>query len=393
MDMSVAINKHITPQLQNLKHHFVSQGFDIRLVGGVVRDILSNNTIKDVDLCTNANPQEQVEIYKQHGYRWIETGLQHGTITVILDDVAYEITSLRVDTETDGRHATVQYTRDWTADLARRDLTINAMSLTFDGKLIDPFGGQADLVNGVVRFVGNPVDRIREDYLRILRWFRFQGRFGNIDNIDDNTLIAINENAQGLKRISRERVWSEIKRIVQHTTGPMLIAEMFAMNLHRHIGMTDYWNQEACTRAQSWTSSPEILMAAGQDWQRTLVTEISDSWKWSNAEFDHADWICRNIFQKRDLRRLIAVDGVSRNWVAELAALEERDHWEQTALVNWHFDPFPLNGNDLIAVGFRKGKFLGDTIAKLRCHWADSGYTATKTDLMKAAVDFYTKMV
>lgn len=373
--------KVVTDSMHQLRNLFVSRGFDLRLVGGIVRDTIAGIPCKDVDLCTDATPDEQINLYRDHGYRWIETGLQHGTITVVLDGVPYEITSLRIDSETDGRHATVEYTRDWVQDLARRDLTINAMSLTFEGDVIDPFGGREDLRNGVVRFVGNPVDRIREDYLRILRWFRFQGRFGNEANIDDATLIAINENSHGLTRISRERVWSEVKRIVQHPTGPVLVNEMFAMDLSRHIGMTDYWNQETCAKTQEWTSSPEVLMAAGQDWQRRLVSDLSHSWKWSNAEFDHADWLCRNAFQGRDLRRLIAVDGVSREWVSDLAHLEDRDDWSKNALVHWEFPPFPVDGNDLLAAGM-KGKQIGETLRLLKDAWADSGYQYSKKKLM-----------
>lgn len=371
----------VTDGLRQLRQLFVRRGFDLALVGGVVRDTVAGLPCKDVDLCTNATPDEQIEIYNDHGYRWIETGLQHGTITVMLEGVPYEITTLRIDAETDGRHAKVEYTRDWIEDLSRRDLTINAMLMTFDGEVVDPFGGREDLRNGVVRFVGNPADRIREDYLRILRWFRFQGRFGNEANIDDATLIAINENAHGLKKISRERVWSEMKRIVQHPTGPMLIKEMFLMTLSRHISMTDYWNQETCANAQEWTSSPEILMAAGQDWQRRLVMDISDAWRWSNAEFDHADWLCQNAHKRKDLRRLIAVDGVSRQWVSELAHLEDRDEWSKNALVHWEFPPFPVDGNDLLAAGM-KGKQIGETLRKLKDAWADSGYKADKQDLM-----------
>lgn len=371
----------ITPELKELRNRFAQAGFDMALVGGVVRDTIAGLPCKDVDLCTNATPDEQISIYSAHGYRWIETGLQHGTVTVVLDGVPYEITSLRVDAETDGRHAKVEYTRDWEQDLARRDLTINAMLMWFDGEILDPFGGRKDLQNGIVRFVGNPTDRIREDYLRILRWFRFQGRFGNVDSIDDATLIAINENAHGLQRISRERVWSEMRRIVQHPTGPSMIWEMCAMHLARHIGMTQYWNQETCAKAQSWTSSPEILMAAGQDWQRFLIEELADQWKWSNSERDHAEWICKNAHQRKDLRRLIALDGAPREWVAELAYLEDRDDWSKNALVNWEFPPFPVNGNDLLDLGM-KGKRVGDTLRMLKKAWADGGYKATREQLM-----------
>lgn len=371
----------LTKELLLLREDFRARGFDLRLVGGVVRDTLAGFPCKDVDLCTDATPSEQVEIYGANGRRWIETGLQHGTVTVVLGGIPYEVTSLRVDVDTDGRHATVEHTRDWEKDLARRDLTINAMSMSFDGELFDPFGGREDLANGVVRFVGNPTDRIREDYLRILRWFRFQGRFGNVDNIDDATLIAINENAHGLQRISKERVWSEVRRIVQHPTGPRLIWEMCEMHMTKHINMPDYWSLNACKDAQEWTNAPEVLMAAGFDWQNHMVRDLAESWKWSKAERDHALWLSFNAYQQRDLRRLIAVEGVSREWVSELAALEGRDDWSKNALVHWQFPPFPVDGNDLLTLGM-KGKVIGNTLHMLKEAWANSGYKATKQELM-----------
>lgn len=375
MDMSF-----VTDELRALREQFVQRGFDLRLVGGVVRDTLAGLPCKDVDLCTDATPEEQVEIYSTHGYRWIETGLQHGTVTVVLSGVTYEITSLRVDAETDGRHATVEYTRDWEQDLARRDLTINAMSMSFDGEVFDPFGGRADLRSGVVRFVGDPVERIREDYLRILRWFRFQARFGS-NEANGATLEAISANTPGLERISRERVWSEVKRIVQHAKGPDMMWNIMNMGIFKHVGVMEYWNTETHASALEWTDAPEVLMAAGYDWQRKLVSDASHAWRWSNAEFDHANWICMNAFQGKDLRKLIAVDGVPREWAAELANLEGRDEWSKNALVHWQFPEFPVNGHDLMAVGFR-GRAVGEKLRTLKEAWADSGYKASKQELM-----------
>ena len=223
-----------TDTLKALRAAFQSRGFDIRLVGGAVRDILVGVEPKDMDFCTDANPDEQREIYTAHGYRFVETGLQHGTITVVIDHVGYEITSLRTETDHDGRHATVAYTRDWMEDLSRRDFTFNAMAMTFDGEVIDPFGGRDDLQNQMVRFVGDADARVKEDYLRILRWFRFQARFGKPGRIDPAAWQAILDNYKGLKQISRERVWSELKKIVVHPRGSALFAVM------HEIGMGEF---------------------------------------------------------------------------------------------------------------------------------------------------------
>lgn len=385
------IHNLVTKDLLNLRTRFNESGFDIRLVGGCVRDLISGVEPKDIDLCTDANPTEQIEIYQKHNYRFEPTGFDHGTITVIINHVPYEITSLRLDVATDGRRATVAYTRDWIADLERRDLTFNAMSMTFDGELIDPFGGREDLENGTVKFVGDPTQRIKEDYLRILRWFRFAGRYrseiSNNFNGHNAAVRAIEENKQGLSQISRERVWSEIKAILKHSSGPDILGYMCIMHVNMHIDLprnkTVWGRVRNCKHAQSVTSDPEILMAAWCLWDINEVDKLAKDWKWSKAEQTHAEWLCNNIAQHRDLRKLIAVENVHREWVAELAAIEERDAWEQQALVHWVFKPFPVDGNDLIAQGVKPGPQIGRILKKLKDQWADHGYVATKEDLME----------
>ncbi len=374
------------PDLKILRAAFQSRGFDIRLVGGAVRDILAGVDPKDMDFCTDANPDEQREIYTAFGYRFVETGLQHGTITVVLDHVGYEITSLRTETDHDGRHATVAYTRDWMDDLGRRDFTFNAMAMTFEGEVIDPFNGREDLKNQIVRFVGDADTRVKEDYLRILRWFRFQARFGKKGNIDPATWQAILDNYTGLKQISRERVWSELKKIVVHPRGSALFRVMHEVGMGGYIStgvsrfadyMPDYANN-----VLSWSQDPEVVMAAWMMWDADDVVRIAADLKWSNEERDHALWLCNHAHRKHDLRRLIAVDGAPRKWVAELAHLEDRDDWNKTALVNWEFTDFPVNGHDLMAMGL-KGPAVGAAMRQLKDAWADSGYVATKDELMK----------
>ena len=158
--------------LLKLEQVFKSEGYTLRLVGGVVRDLLLGCKPKDVDLATDCTPNEMIRLYEKEGFRYILTGLQHGTITVHTDSGDYEITTLRIDDITDGRHAVVRFTSDWKKDAERRDLTINSMSLAFDGTLFDYFEGQRHLAEEKVLYVGDACARIREDYLRILRYFR-----------------------------------------------------------------------------------------------------------------------------------------------------------------------------------------------------------------------------
>ena len=184
----------ITENMKIVERAFANEGFEIRIVGGAVRDFLMGKEPKDIDTIASKN-----------GMRLIETGIDHGTVTFVIGDDQFEITTLRIDTETDGRHAKVEFTRSFELDAARRDLTINAMSMDFAGNIFDYFGGQADIESNVVRFVGDADARMKEDFLRILRFFRFMARFNASGDFE--TMMAVEANAEGLKTISKERVW------------------------------------------------------------------------------------------------------------------------------------------------------------------------------------------
>ncbi len=183
------------------------------MVGGAVRDALAARAVVDIDLATPRPPADTMAALQQAGVKVVPTGLGHGTVTAVVDGRGFEITTLRRDVETDGRHAVVAFTEDWRLDASRRDFTINAMSMTRDGTLFDYFDGTADLQAGRVRFVGDPATRIAEDYLRILRFFRFYARYGCVSP-DPATLDALRAGIPGLRRLSVERVWMELRRIL-----------------------------------------------------------------------------------------------------------------------------------------------------------------------------------
>ncbi len=371
----------ITPELRALRSQFNRAGFDLRLVGGVVRDTVAGITPKDVDLCTDATPDQQQEIYEANGHRWIGTGLQHGTVTVVLAGEPYEITSLRVDVSTDGRHAEVEFTTDWIRDLERRDLTINAMAMTFDGEIIDPFGGQKDLAEGVIRFVGDAEQRIREDYLRILRYFRFHARFGKKGDFAGDQWRAVVVNAPGLEQISRERVWSEIKQILKHERGVGILGVIDVCDIGQHIDLPGA-GYTPITHTRDRVRVPELTMAAWCDWDDATIMQLAQDWKWSRAETDHVEWISDKINMGHDLRRLIAIDGAPREWVVELAQLEGRDELSLFVAEHWHFEPFPVTGHDLMQRGVKPGKIMGQLLRQLKEDWATGGYTATKNQLL-----------
>ena len=185
---------------------------EIRYVGGCVRKILNNEKVDDVDMATNLNPEEIKEVLKKKNIKFYETGKDHGTITAHINDEKYEITPLRSDVTTDGRHAKVQFTKDWRKDAERRDFTINSIYSDINGNLFDPFEGKKDLENGKVIFVGDEEKRIKEDYLRILRYLRFFSNYSKAEH-DVITLRNIKKNLNGVSKVSSERMLDEFKKI------------------------------------------------------------------------------------------------------------------------------------------------------------------------------------
>ncbi len=198
---------------------------DARVVGGAVRDGLLGYDVADIDLASVQQPEAVTRALQSAGIRVIPTGLDHGTVTALVGGRGIEITTLRRDIETDGRHAVVAFTDDWRADAARRDFTINALSMAPDGSVFDYFDGLRDLRDHRVRFVGDPARRIAEDYLRVLRFFRFFARYGR-ERPDAVTLAALRDGVAGLGGLSVERVWSELKRILMTSDPSAAVARM-----------------------------------------------------------------------------------------------------------------------------------------------------------------------
>jgi len=370
----------ITPELHELRRRFVAAGRDIRLVGGCVRDLLAGVTPKDIDLCTDATPGEQMLIYG-HSITFYETGLQHGTLTVNLGgNQLYEITSLRTETNHDGRHAEVAWTRDWEADLSRRDLTVNAMSMSFDGTLYDPFQGAQDLLKKRVRFVGDPDERMKEDYLRILRFFRFHARINGSVYLENDEVGAIIRNHGGLRTISKERVWVELAKIISGPVGPSMLAHMWFLGVNDAIGVP-MGDMDALQIAHDHTRNPVSLMAAylGDRADYTLATLRA-----STAERQLARFIGENVkkpLKLSDYKHLLAVTKAPRQHVVELALVR----WDEVAADfarDWEIPIFPVDGNDIIAMGIPVGPRIGHFMDYLKGSWASWDYSISKDELL-----------
>jgi len=185
----------------------------VRFVGGCVRKAICSENVDDIDLATSLEPDEVKKKLHKEDIKVIDTGISHGTITAILNKKKFEITTLRKDISTDGRHANVEFTSNWEQDASRRDFTINAIYADIEGRIFDPLNGISDLQNGIIKFIGSPKERIQEDYLRILRYFRFFIQYSKLD-YDQDVIRSIKQYINGLNKISNERIFDELKKIL-----------------------------------------------------------------------------------------------------------------------------------------------------------------------------------
>lgn len=390
---SEQVAKVVTPDLLWLRARFQEHGYDIRIVGGAVRDLMLGLKPNDVDFCTDASQKEQFELYQKLAaefpeFLYIATGVDHGTYTVIPTRLGegYEITSLRTESQHDGRHAVVAYTKDWVEDLSRRDLTINAMALTFEGVLDDPFGGLYDLRNNMVRFVGNAEERMTEDYLRILRYFRFLGRFSTESaTAKDIPARELLNCVEGLAKISSERVWAELAKIVAHPSAPWVTKFMGYSAVFEVLGLenpTDHFDE---LKSQGCTD-PVLLMVSmlPKPVQRTDVEALAKKLKWSNDERKVGLEISRypKAPEMIDLQFALAVEGRDR-WVTSLVSEFWCNQQQVRDILNYGYPGFPVCGDDLKARGMSPGREMGLKLSSLKITWFKSACTMSKEELLK----------
>lgn len=361
---------------------------DARLVGGVVRDLLVGRAVADIDMATPEPPEQVLATLKKAGIKVVPTGLAHGTVTAVIDTAPYEITTLRRDVETDGRHAVVAWTSDWQEDAARRDFTINAMSRGRDGVLHDYFGGRDDLAQGRVRFVGEAATRIEEDALRILRFFRFQARYGG-SQPDPEAMQAITQQAALLRGLSVERIWSELKRIL---TGPNVPDVLTLMDQTGVLAVL-FPEGVACARlvrlVEVGAPADAVLRLAA------LAPEdkagLARRLKLSKAEGAFLVGVSDGPVPEpgmtdADLRRLLVKDApevlLGRTWLqqAERADGVDQDDWLALRSMLSAMSPsvFPLAGRDVLAAGHPPGPQVGAMLEQVRAWWLVEGCTPSR---------------
>tara|TARA_Y100001958_G_C21180629_1_gene510577 strand:- start:114 stop:1388 length:1275 start_codon:yes stop_codon:yes gene_type:complete len=207
-----------------------SEYSEVRYVGGCIRQIINNENVNDIDLATNLNPYQVCEALKKENIQFYETGKEHGTITAVIDEKKYEITSLREDISTDGRHAKVLFSQDWKKDSLRRDFTINSIYSDKNGNLFDPNGGKKDLEKGLINFIGKPEVRIKEDYLRILRYLRFFQNYSKKKH-DPDLIRKLKINIGGVSKLSKERLLNELEKMMKIDTLEKLTNDPISVEL------------------------------------------------------------------------------------------------------------------------------------------------------------------
>ncbi|MDF2366186.1 CCA tRNA nucleotidyltransferase [Sneathiella sp.] len=380
------------PETQAIINALRNEGGAARFVGGCVRDALLDLATEDIDIATNLLPGAVMQGLERAGITALPTGLDHGTITAVLNKRHFEITTLRVDLVGHGRHADIAFTQDWERDAERRDFTFNALYLDPEGELVDPVGGLADLAAGHVRFIGNADDRIREDYLRVLRYFRFYARFGE-NNPDEHALHACAKAAGQLDQLSAERVQKELLLLLgTDNPGPALGLMSETGVLTVLLGGPADLSRLNSLLSLGAPSDALLRFAALLDGDKDRVLFLAGKLRFSNKQKERlatmcgkevgADMpisACRTLLYK--LGKAGFVDQTLLLWAA-LGPEVKLDIYLEEAK-RWTAPPFPVTGGDLLKLGVGEGKRLGQLLQKMEQSWIASGFKRTKADLLQ----------
>ncbi len=351
-------------------------GETTRLIGGVVRDTLLDAPVSDIDLATRLTPDAVIERLTKAGIKSVPTGIAHGTITAVMPDGPVEITTLRRDVTTDGRHATVAFTDDWREDAARRDFTINALSANPDtGEVFDYFGGRQDLENGHVRFIGEPLQRIAEDHLRILRFFRFFARFGRGEP-DAAAYDACAARANDLMALSRERIASELLKLLSTSTPVTAVCLMLARGMLKpvlpEITSADLLDSLVTREGSSGDPIRRFAALIGPD--PAAAKDIATRLKLSNAQTKRLVTACGWTTPYDNIPAL----------AYRLGTQSARDQLllsgvDTKPLDGWKRPTFPITGGTLIKRGLESGPIVAMTLAKIENAWIDAGFPTGPT--------------
>jgi poly(A) polymerase len=367
-----------------------AKGAQARAVGGAVRNALMRVPVKDVDIATTALPEEVLALAARAGLHAIPTGIEHGTVTVVADKTAFEVTTLRRDIETFGRHAKVTFTSDWREDAMRRDFTMNSLYCDASGKVHDPLGGFDDLKAGRVRFIGDARQRIREDYLRILRFFRFGAQYGGAAAPDADGLAAAAAEKAGMVQLSGERIRSELLLLL---AAPGAVAALRSMRdigiiapligvdgnvetverlaaIERHLSLApDPVLRLAALAAGTSENLRERLKLSGHEAERLAAAlRCSPALDPRRDESAAREYIYRN-------GAMAFTDAALIDWARSNADVDDAARAERATLAaRWNAPQLPVRGADVVALGVAAGPGVGRVMVRFEDWWIGAGF-------------------
>jgi poly(A) polymerase len=374
-------------------------GGEVRFVGGCVRDALFGKIVGDIDLAANLPPEKISEILKKAGLKISPTGLEHGTVTAIADHKGYEITTLRRDVETYGRKAKVEFTDDWQADAARRDFTMNALYADRNGTIYDYFNGREDLAKDHVRFIGKAEDRIKEDVLRILRFFRFYAYFGQ-GAADAEGLKACASLAHLLPQLSVERVWREVSKLLTAENPAPVWRLMSEQKILPHflpeaIEVKRLENLIAAEKKFEARGVPLARLASLLPPDESAAVKVAQKLKMSKREADQLVLLTvlpsrlRGKLDPLPFRRVLYEYGAEacREAVLLLTANDPGLDIETAlaAAADWQKPVFPLQGADILKLGVKVGPKVGETLRAVEEWWIARDFRPTREECLAEA--------
>jgi poly(A) polymerase len=396
------------PALQRILSVLNADGGEGRIVGGAVRNALMGIPVGDIDIATTLRPEAVIERAKAAGIKTVPTGIEHGTVTLVTDGQAFEVTTLRRDIETDGRHAQVAFGTDWQEDAERRDLTINALYAKAGGEVVDLVGGLSDIETRTIRFIGDAATRIAEDYLRILRFFRFFAHYGS-GRPDADGLRACARAKDKLSTLSAERVWAETKKLLSASDPSRALLWMRQAGVLTEIlPETEKWGIDsihglvAAERALNWSPDPMLRLAAIVPPDPARVEAMAKRLRMSKAEAARlAAWAAvpnlpdevTDVGFDRLLYRQ-SEEGMVMRLKLALAAARSAAEGDPAAMRKsarlsvllgraeaYERPVFPLSGADILAAGVPAGKKVGEILVSLENFWVERNFLPDRAAL------------
>ncbi len=402
------------PALKRVFSLLNADGGEGRVVGGAVRNSLMGLAVSDIDVATTLTPDVVIERAKEAGIKAVPTGVEHGTVTLVIDRKPFEVTTLRADVETDGRRATVAFSTDWQTDAERRDLTINALYVGEDGEVVDLVGGLADIEKRNIRFIGDAATRIKEDYLRILRFFRFFAYYGS-GRPDADGLRAAAAARSKLSTLSAERVWSEMRKLLSaEDPGRALLWMRTVGALTEILPETEKWGIDAIPaliateKALGWAPDPLLRLAAIVPPDAKRLEAMAARLKLANAEaavfkaWANAapinDEMSTAAFDRLLYRN--GAEGITTRLKLALAVARGKAEGDMAEMARsarlnklldhagaWVKPSFPVNGGDVMAAGIPSGRQVGETLAALEHQWVEENFASDRATLLARLSD------